>query len=156
MRAGVLSLPKAKLKSDHSELDLVKRGRFWTFVSKVFLVGMQLLGLIALSMAGHLIVHELQLPIPGSLVGMITLFMMLWIGVVRVSWFDRTSSFLIKHLAFFFIPITVGLMDSGAMLAESGLVIIGILIASAAIGVSLSAMICQALIIKSRSDGDIQ
>ena len=153
MRAGILKVSKIQLKSNHDELDLIKKYRFRQLVFKILVIGMQLLGLLAFSIVGHLITSEMRLPIPGSMVGMISLFMMLWIGVVQISWFDQTSSFLIKHLAFFFIPITVGLMNAGTMLAENGLAIMVTLIASAAIGVSVSAVICQALSIKYRSNG---
>ena len=42
------------------------------------------------------------------------------LGLVKASWFDVTGSFLIKHLAFFFVPITVGLMDAGSPFATNG------------------------------------
>ena len=74
------------------------------------LLGLQLLGLWLLNFAGVWIVETLGVSIPGNLVGMIGLYLLLSCGLVKLSWFDATRSFLIKHLAFFFIPITVGLM----------------------------------------------
>lgn len=146
MRAGLSSIPNANLSSDQAQPRRHRWEPLARFVANLLVVAAQLLGLFALSLAGQFVVHALHLPIPGSLVGMVALFVLLTIGAVRVSWFERTGSFLIKHLAFFFIPITVGLMDAGAVLAESGVVIMATLILSGAIGLSASALICQALI----------
>jgi holin-like protein len=55
-------------------------------------------------------------------------------------------AFLIKHLAFFFVPITVGLMESGRLLAQYGIGIVVTLIASAAVGIVLSGLVSQVLL----------
>jgi hypothetical protein len=60
--------------------------------------------------------------------------------------FDLTGSFLIKHLAFFFVPITVGLMEWGRLLAQNGIGIVVTLITSAAIGIVLSGLVSQVLL----------
>ena len=146
MRAEISSVRKVNLPSDQAQPRWLRWESLVRVVFNILVVAAQLLGLFAFSLAGQLVVHILHLPIPGSLVGMVALFVLLSIGAVRVSWFERTGSFLIKHLAFFFIPITVGLMDAGAVLAESGVVIMATLIASAAIGFSASALICEILI----------
>src|SRR5690349_17615738 len=77
------------------------------------LLVLQLLGLWGLNLAGVWLVGILHVPIPGNLVGMAGLYLLLSLGLIKLTWFDATGSFLIKHLAFFFIPITVGLMDAG-------------------------------------------
>ena len=107
---------------------------------------LQLVGLCALNFAGVWVVEATHLPIPGNLVGMVGLYFLLSLGIVKVSWFDATGSLLIKHLAFFFIPITVGLMEWGGLLAAHGIGIAVTLVASAAVGILLSGLVSQFLI----------
>lgn len=109
------------------------------------LLGLQLLGLWGLNLAGVWIVRRLHIPVPGNLVGMAGLYLLLSLGLVKLTWFEATGSFLIKHLAFFFIPITVGLMDAGDLLAAHGFGIAVTLVLSAAIGILLSGFTAQYL-----------
>jgi holin-like protein len=109
------------------------------------LLALQVLGLWGFELAGTWAVKAAQLPIPGNLVGMVGLYLMLSFGLVKVSWFDAAGSFLIRHLAFFFIPITVGLMDAGHLLAMHGLGIALTLVVSAGAGILLSGFVAQSL-----------
>jgi holin-like protein len=93
-------------------------------------------------------------PVPGNLVGLIALYALLSLGVVKVSWFDPLGSWLIKHLAFFFIPITVGLMDAAGFLLSHVVAITVALVASAAVGLLLAGFISQVLADKATSAGD--
>jgi len=111
---------------------------------------LQLAGLSALNAAGVWIVAETALPIPGNLIGMVALSALLALGVVKLCWIETTGSFLIKHLAFFFVPITVGLMDAGSLFAAHGLSIVVVLVASAGFGILLAGWTSQCLIGKPR------
>ena len=122
-------------------------GRFET-LTLVALICLQLAGLWTLNFAGFWVVEKTRLPIPGNLVGMLTLFVLLTAGVVKIGWFELTGSFLIKHLAFFFVPITVGLMNAGPLLLEHGLGIILVLTISATIGILLAGFVSQSLLAK--------
>jgi holin-like protein len=41
---------------------------------------------------------------------MLLLLGLLMSGIVKLEWFESVASLLLTHLAFFFIPIAVGLM----------------------------------------------
>jgi holin-like protein len=110
---------------------------------------LQVSGLWGLNGAGVWVVHKLALPIPGNLVGLVLLYALLAFGIVKLSWFEAAASFLIRHLAFFFVPVTVGLMDAGPLFASRGVEIILTLAASAAIGVALAGWISQILLRRS-------
>lgn len=99
----------------------------------------------AFSFAGSRIANGLHLTLPGNVVGMALLFLALTFGVVREAWFASTVRFLTKHLTFFFIPLIVGVMDSGALLARSGLAIAVALVLSAAIGIGVTALVTDRL-----------
>ena len=118
------------------------------------LISLQLAGLWALNFAGFWVVQKTALPIPGNLVGMLALFVLLVAGVVKVAWFQLTGSFLIKHLAFFFVPITVGLMNAGPLLLAHGIGIILVLTLSAAGGILLTGFISQVLLARPRRGGE--
>lgn len=76
-------------------------------------------------------VEATGLPIPANVLGIVVLFTLLALGVVKESYVGDAASFLLKHLVFFFIPITVGLMDWGAVFARHALVMtVAILVSS--------------------------
>jgi holin-like protein len=118
------------------------------------LVVLQLTGLWALNFAGVWSVQKAALPVPGNLVGMLALYALLALGVVKIAWFDLTGSFLIKHLAFFFVPITVGLMDSGPLLLARGVGVMVVLTVSAAFGILLAGFVSQALLARTCPHGE--
>jgi holin-like protein len=123
-------------------------GPFFAVIKTPLILAAQLLGLWALNLAGVWLVEALQLPIPGNLVGLVALYLLLSAGVVKVSWFDPLGSWLIKHLAFFFIPITVGLMDAAGFLISHAVAITVALVASAAAGILLAGLVSQVLVDK--------
>lgn len=65
-------------------------------------------------------VESFHLPIPGSVLGMLSLFGLLSVGAIKEEWISIAANPLLKHLAFFFIPIAVGLMEWGDLFAEKG------------------------------------
>jgi len=113
---------------------------------KLLLIGAQLGALIAINKAGCLATTALHLPLPGNLVGMLFLFALLRSGLIPQAWIEETSSILTRHLAFFFIPIMVGLMSYSRLLVDSGVAVIGTLLSSAAIGICASGFLAQALV----------
>jgi holin-like protein len=76
---------------------------------------------------------------------MLLLFALLRSGLVSQRSIEETSSILTRHLAFFFIAITVGLMGYSKLLLDSSVAVIGTLLVSAAIGMSASGFLTQAL-----------
>lgn len=112
--------------------DLIK------FMSQLFILWF-------LYIASEWIVEWLKLPIPGNVLGMILLFGLLLTGVIKLEWIDGASSFLLKHLLFFFIPITVGMMTLGSIFLTNGISLIVILIVSSAIGMVVTGALSQLL-----------
>lgn len=108
------------------------------FISQLFILWF-------LYIASEWIVEWLELPIPGNVLGMMLLFGLLLTGVIKLEWIDEASSFLLKHLLFFFIPITVGLMTLGSIFIQNGMSLIVILIVSSAIGMVVTGALSQLL-----------
>jgi len=66
--------------------------------------------LFAFLAIGELIVTATGITVPSSIIGMLLLTAALKLRVVRISWVDRISDFLVRNLGFFFVPAGVGLM----------------------------------------------
>ena len=124
-------------------------------VREISFAAMQISALWALNCVGVWIVQKVALPLPGNLVGMVLLYSLLAVGVVKLSWFETAGALLVRHLAFFFVPITVGLMDAGSLFASHGVGIILTLAASAAVGIMLAGRISQFLLRQSRRAGGL-
>ena len=84
-------------------------------------------------------------PIPGNALGLTVLFTLLLSGMVKASWLEPAATLLVKHLAFFFIPIAVGLMDMGPLFALHGVAILVALVVSAAVGMAVCGLTSQCL-----------
>jgi holin-like protein len=115
-------------------------------LNKLIIVVIQIFLLLAINQIGYLFVEWTGLPIPGNVVGMLMLFFLLWTGVIKLHWVEKASTILIKHLAFFFIPISVGLMTLGSLFLENGLILLVILMISGIVGIVTTGAISQTMI----------
>jgi holin-like protein len=87
---------------------------------------------------GELAVRATQLPLPGSVAGMLALWVALETGVVRLEWLDRGAGSLLAVLGLLFVPAGVGFLqftDAGrAWIAVAVVVSAGALITLAVTG----------------------
>lgn len=107
---------------------------------KVVIFFMQIAGLVLINKLGFYLVDYFNLMIPGNVAGLIILFLLLWSKIIKLEWIEQASDYLVKHLSFFFVSISVGLMTLGGMLAKNGLALAAVLIISAVIGISFAAI----------------
>ncbi len=119
---------------------------FFNAARKCASIAAQLAALWAVNRGASDAVAWLHAPIPGNVVGIMVLFGLLGSGIVKTSWLEPTATFLVKHLAFFFIPITIGLTGMGPLLAVHGAGILVALAVSAAVGMAISALTSEYLI----------
>jgi holin-like protein len=115
-------------------------------------IAVQVVALLAISKVGHSAAAAFSLPLPGNLLGMLLLLGLLASGTVRVRWLETSASLLLRHLAFFFVPITVGLMGFAALLANDGPAILVTLVVSAGIGLCVAGLTSQVLASRGRRD----
>ncbi|GAU77974.1 CidA/LrgA family protein [Fusibacter sp. 3D3] len=80
--------------------------------------------------------------IPGSILGMILLFLGLSLGILKEKHIEETCDFLLNNIAFFFIPASVGVM---AVFTSDLVVLILIGIASTVITMIVTMFVTQAL-----------
>lgn len=60
---------------------------------------------------GKTVSSYLPIPFPGSIIGLILLFIALSLSLVKVEWIMLSGSIILKYMALLFIPIGVGLLN---------------------------------------------
>ncbi|WP_412679615.1 CidA/LrgA family protein [Brevibacillus choshinensis] len=64
--------------------------------------------LLAFYGVGTMASKWLHIPMPGNLLGMLLLTLCLCMGWIRMDWVEQASTFLVRHMMLFFVPIIVG------------------------------------------------
>lgn len=113
--------------------------KIWTFTS-------QMLILLGIYLLGNQITQFFHLRIPGNVIGIVILLLLMWLKVIKVEQIEIAAGWLLKHLGFFFIPISVGLMTLGHFLLNKGLFILLILCSSAFIGLLTAGKVTETVI----------
>ncbi|UQZ36194.1 hypothetical protein C2I18_23320 [Paenibacillus sp. PK3_47] len=90
-------------------------------------------------LAGEYLQKLLHLPVPGSIVGLLLLFVLLLLKIVPVKLIENGSSFIMAYLPMFFIPATAGIMNHLDIFSGRGLLLIGILVVSSIITMAVTA-----------------
>lgn len=89
---------------------------------KSFLRGVvQIAVLMAFSLALNTLVTWFHIPVPGSIIGMILLFVLLQTRIIRLNWIEVGANWLLAELLLFFIPSAVGVMNYWPMLEHEGM-----------------------------------
>lgn len=81
----------------------------------------QIAALYVFYMVGTWVQEMLNIPIPGSLIGMFLLLVLLSLKVLPVKWFDLGAETLVAIMPFLLIPPTLGLMNYGAFFMSKGI-----------------------------------
>ncbi|MBY7145019.1 CidA/LrgA family protein [Virgibacillus sp. NKC19-3] len=101
--------------------------------------------LYGIFLIGNGIAHYFNLFIPGSVIGMLLLFVLLMTGVIKAPWIDEGARAIINHLALFFIPATVGVMNYVDLFAGKGFLLVIIVLLSTVLVIVTAGHISQSL-----------
>lgn len=71
----------------------------------------QIAVVFGICLVGEGVAALLPIPFPASVISMILLFLLLLFKVLRPHHIQEKANFLMKHMAFFFIPAGVGIME---------------------------------------------
>lgn len=85
----------------------------------------------------------LHLPIPGSMIGLIVLFILLKTNVVKLKWIDLGGSWLVAEMLLFFIPSAVGVIRYGDLMLDNGWKVIAVIILSSSAVMIGSGMLAE-------------
>jgi len=90
-------------------------------------------------LAGDFVQKWLHLPIPGSIVGLLLLFILLLTKVVPVAWIENGATSILSYLPLFFIPATSGIVNHLGIFSGKGLLLIAVLIVSTVLTIGAAA-----------------
>ncbi len=102
--------------------------------------------ILALQLAGEVIVRLTGLPIPGPVLGMLVLFVGLLMRGGAPESLERLSSALLSHLGLLFVPAGVGVIGYLALIAERWLPLILTLIGSTLLAILATAFTLRLLL----------
>lgn len=57
--------------------------------------------------------------IPGSIIGMLLLFVLLCTNIIKLSAIDTVGDFVIKYMGFFYVPVGVGILSKYGIIKDS-------------------------------------
>lgn len=103
---------------------------------------------------GNEIQQMLHLPIPGSVIGMLLLFGLLSTNIIQESWIQSGSNVVIKHLTFFFIPATAGILDYFHVFSGKGSLLVLIVLFSTFLVMVGSGLTSQWILRRKGADHD--
>lgn len=106
-----------------------------------FLNGITLL--LVYQLAGEITVRLAGVPIPGPVLGMVMLFITLWLRGRTPDSVEQASSALLAHLSLLFVPAGVGMMAHFDRIADEWLPIALALLLSTVITMIATALIMQ-------------
>ncbi|WP_298705403.1 CidA/LrgA family protein [uncultured Veillonella sp.] len=112
----------------------------------------QVLALALIGVAGNYLQQWLNLPLPGTLVGMLLLFALLMTGVVKLEWVEQGAAVLIGELLLFFIPSAIGVIQYTQLFGTTGAMLLGVIVTSV-ITLLASVLIITLSIMKLRRKG---
>ncbi len=90
----------------------------------------QLGGLFLLSLVGEVIAHFLPFAVPAGVLCMIFLLLLFLFRLLQPEVLKETSDFLLKNIAFFFVPNCVGIMKYYGVMQSKAVQVILICVVS--------------------------
>lgn len=115
---------------------------------KYFIMILQISVLFLFNFIGQLIQGYFSLGIPGSLIGMLLLFCMLILKIFPLVWIQLGVDFLLKDIPFFFIPVTVGVVQYLSFFYGKGSLTILLVIISTFLVIGVSGAVTNFLLKK--------
>lgn len=112
---------------------------------KISKIIVQVFFLYLLSMLGGILVEALNLPLPGSIIGLLILLVLLHMKVIPKQFIADGAGFLLPILTLLFIPATVGVMNYPELLSWYGITLLFITIISTIFTIGFTAKIAQRL-----------
>ena len=98
--------------------------------------------ILGISFLGE-ILHLIPFPIPGSVYGLVLMFLLLARGILKLEDVRETGQFLIEVMPLMFIPAGVGLIDSWGELRPILLPVIVLLLVSTVLVMGVSGQVTQ-------------
>jgi len=106
---------------------------------KIIRIIIQVFLLYLFYFVGDYLQKLLHLPVSGSIVGLLLLFVLLLLKVIPLKWIEDGATTILAYLPLFFIPATAGIVNHMDIFSGRGLLLILILIVSSALTIAAAA-----------------
>lgn len=108
--------------------------------------------ILGVTAIGEILKHFISLPIPGSIYGLVLMFILLCTHVIKIDDVKETGEFLIEIMPMMFIPAGVGLLESWSVLQPILLPVSVITVVSTIIVMAVTGVVTQ-LVMKAGKRG---
>ena len=102
--------------------------------------------IFTINYVGMLLSKILHLPLPGTIVSLLLLFLMLQFKVLKLEKIENAGNFLLLNMTIFFMPPTVKIIDSYELLEKDLFKIIVIIIVSTFLTMGITGKVVQLMI----------
>ena len=99
-------------------------------MKKLFIILIQIFFIYIICKFGETIQQVLHLPIPGSIIGLVLLFLLLITKIIPEKWIMEGANLLLSVMTLFFVPATVGIMNYFHIFQGKGSLLILLIILS--------------------------
>lgn len=113
---------------------------------------LQLLIIFGFSFIGNVISNVFRLPVPGSILGMILLFLALQFKLLEFRHVDEAGSFLINNMTILFLPAGVGIMAKWNLISHFWAQILLIVVAALIINMLILGKLVEWIKVKFEGD----
>jgi holin-like protein len=102
---------------------------------------------------GVAIVEVTGIIIPGSIIGLVLLWLSLYFKIIKVQFIHEGATFLLAFLTLFFIPSTVAVINYPELLTQAGAYLIIVVIVSTLLTIVLTGKVSQYIEKKESGEG---
>lgn len=115
-------------------------------ISKMIKIVLQICVLYLITLLGSWIQETLNIPIAGSIIGLVILFLLLQFKIIKEDWIKDGANLLLGTMIFFFIPSIVGAMDLMEQMNSQFIFLIVLVVASTCIVALCSGYVAEKMI----------
>ncbi len=99
-----------------------------------------------ISFCGEVLAYYIPINIPGSVYGLVIMFILLSFGALKVDQIKETSSFLLSIMSVMFIPSAVGIVDIFSEMKSMLLPLLVITVVTTLLVMVVSGKLCDILL----------
>lgn len=103
----------------------------------------QIILLCVFSLIMNKLVEVLHWKIPGSILGIIVIFILLQTKIIRLEWIELGAKWLLAELLLFFIPSAVGIIKYQHILVDNGVRVVFVIILSTVVVMACTGLLAN-------------